>query len=103
MPVFKIAGPHFPQGFSHSANRGFPGTIDRFQNSHGHAEGIAMDGLSRWDLVLWVVVAYGVLMALVRLFLRRRAPWFRRMQQRLALPSRGTAISAAADKHGKVA
>ena len=62
-----------------------------------------MDGLSRWDLVLWVVVAYGVVVALVRLLLRRRTPIFRRLSQRFALQARGTAVAAAADERGKVA
>jgi hypothetical protein len=61
-----------------------------------------MDGLSRWDLVLWVVVAYGVVVALVRLLLRRRAPLFRRLHQRWALQSRGTAVATATDDRAKV-
>lgn len=60
-----------------------------------------MDGLSRWDLVLWVVVAYGVVVALVRLFFSRRPLFGRRLHQRLAMPSRGATI-AAADKPGNV-
>ena len=61
-----------------------------------------MDGLSRWDLVLWVVVAYGVVVALVRLVLRRRASIVRRLNQRWALPARGPSVAATADEAGKV-
>ncbi len=62
-----------------------------------------MDGLSRWDLVLWVVVAYGVVVALVRLLFRRRAPFARRLLQRLSMQSRGAAVAATTDDHGKAA
>ena len=37
-----------------------------------------MDGLSRWDLVLWFVVAYAAVMILVRLMLNHREIVLRR-------------------------
>ena len=43
-----------------------------------------MDGLSRWDLVLWFVVAYAAVMILVRLMLNRRETVLRRCATRLA-------------------
>jgi hypothetical protein len=62
-----------------------------------------MDGLSRWDLVLWVVVAYGVVVALVRLLLRRRTSFIRKLHHRFSMQSRGTAVAATTDDHGEVA
>ena len=43
-----------------------------------------MDGLSRWDLVLWFVVAYAAVMILVRLMLNHRETVLRRCATRLA-------------------
>jgi hypothetical protein len=43
-----------------------------------------MDGLSRWDLVLWIVVAYAAIMALVRMMLNHRESVVRKLRDQLA-------------------
>jgi hypothetical protein len=50
-----------------------------------------MDGLSRWDLVLWFVVAYAAVMILVRLMLNHRETVLRRLRDQVGRPSRRTA------------
>ncbi len=43
-----------------------------------------MDGLSRWDLVLWIVVAYVAVMVLVRLMLQHRDAVLRKVRDQLS-------------------
>ena len=47
-----------------------------------------MDGLSRWDLVLWVVVAYVAVMVLVRLMLNHRDNVMRKLRDELPVQQR---------------
>src|SRR5262249_54202227 len=51
--------------------------------THGTAEDLAMDGLSRWDLVLWIVVGYAAVMALVRMMLNHRDAALRRLRDQV--------------------
>jgi hypothetical protein len=54
-----------------------------------------MDGLSRWDLVIWVVVAYVAVMALVRMMLRHRDSTMRKLRDELAAEQRRAKAAAA--------
>jgi len=42
-----------------------------------------MDGLSRWDLVLWIVVAYVAVTTMVRMMLNHREVVIRRLRDQL--------------------
>jgi hypothetical protein len=44
---------------------------------------MAMDGLSRWDFVLWIVVAYFAVMAMVRLMLAYQRTTVRKLSDQL--------------------
>jgi hypothetical protein len=57
-----------------------------------------MDGLSRWDLVLWIVVAYVAVMVLVRLMLQHRETVFRKVRDQLTTQQRSKNRAAAAEK-----
>jgi hypothetical protein len=43
-----------------------------------------MDGLSRWDLVLWIIVGYVAVMAIVRMILYQRNIVVQKLRQQLA-------------------
>jgi hypothetical protein len=43
-----------------------------------------MEGLSRWDLVLWIVVAYVAVMTIVRMMLHHRNVTVRKLRDQLA-------------------
>jgi hypothetical protein len=67
--------------------------------SHGTAEQTTMDGLSRWDLVLWFVVAYAAVMILVRLMLNHREIVLRRLRDQVATsPRRNSAAPPAEER-----
>jgi hypothetical protein len=57
-----------------------------------------MDGLSRWDLVLWFVVAYAAVMILVRLMLNHREAVVRRLRDQLAATPRRNATAPPAEE-----
>ena len=57
-----------------------------------------MDGLSRWDLVLWIVVAYVAVMVLVRLMLQHRNTVFRKVRDQLAAQHRSKNRPSTAEK-----
>ncbi len=50
-----------------------------------------MDGLSRWDFVLWFVVAYLAVMILIRMMLAHRESVMRKVRDQLALEQRSKA------------
>jgi hypothetical protein len=62
-----------------------------------------MDGLSRWDLVLWIVVAYIAVMALVRLMLRQRETVTRKLRDQLTAQQRRKKPTAAATEERREA
>jgi hypothetical protein len=43
-----------------------------------------MDGWSRWDIVLWIVVAYVAVMTMVRMMLHHRSVTVRKLRDQLA-------------------
>ncbi|HZZ27140.1 MAG TPA: hypothetical protein VFE46_03960 [Pirellulales bacterium] len=43
-----------------------------------------MDGLSRWDVVLWIIVVYVAVTAMVRMMLAYRDATVRKLTDRLA-------------------
>lgn len=47
-----------------------------------------MDGLSRWDLVLWIVIAYVAVMAIVRMMLHHRDTVVRKLRDQAAAQQR---------------
>jgi hypothetical protein len=57
-----------------------------------------MDGLSRWDLVLWFVVAYAAVMILVRLMLNHRETVLRRLRDQVGTPSRRNTVVPPAEE-----
>ncbi len=57
-----------------------------------------MDGLSRWDLVLWFVVAYAAVMILVRLMLNHRETVLRRLRDQVGTPSRRNTVAPPAEE-----
>jgi hypothetical protein len=62
-----------------------------------------MDGLSRWDLVLWIVVAYVAVMALVRLMLNHRETMLHKLRDQLAAQPRRKAAAPAAEEQREAA
>ena len=46
-----------------------------------------MDGLSRWDLVLWIALAYFAVMALVRLMLAYQRTTVQKLRDQLPIQS----------------
>jgi hypothetical protein len=62
-----------------------------------------MDGLSRWDLVLWIVVAYIAVISLVRMMLHHRDVVMRKMRDRLAMEQQRRTAAPAADDVRKAA
>ena len=57
-----------------------------------------MDGLSRWDLVLWFVVAYAAVMILVRLMLNHRETVLRKLRDQVAATPRRNAAAPPAEE-----
>jgi heme exporter protein D len=57
-----------------------------------------MDGLSRWDLVIWIVVAYVAVMVLVRLMLQHRDAVFRNVRDQLTTQHRSKSRPTTAEK-----
>ena len=52
-----------------------------------------MDGLSRWDLVLWIIIAYVAVMAMVRMMLHYRDTVVRKLSDQMAnQPSRKNVV-----------
>ncbi len=43
-----------------------------------------MDGLSRWDLVIWIVIAYIAVMSLIRMMIHYRDTTVRKLSDQLA-------------------
>jgi hypothetical protein len=62
-----------------------------------------MDGLSRWDLVMWFVVAYVAVMALVRMMLRQREIVSRKLRDQLAAQQRRKKPTVAATEERREA
>jgi hypothetical protein len=62
-----------------------------------------MDGLSRWDFVLWIVVAYIAVMALVRLMLNHRETMIGKLREQLAAQPRSKVSSPAVEERREAA
>ena len=62
-----------------------------------------MDGLSRWDLVLWFVVAYIAVISLVRMMLHHRDVVMRKMRDRLTLEQQRRSVAPVVDDARKAA
>ena len=62
-----------------------------------------MDGLSRWDFVLWIVVAYIAVMALVRLMVNHRETMMSKLRSQMAAQPRRKAAAPGAEERREAA
>jgi hypothetical protein len=62
-----------------------------------------MDGLSRWDFVLWIVVAYVAVMAIVRMMLSHRDSVVRKLRDQAAAQQRRKPAAKTTDEERKAA
>jgi len=62
-----------------------------------------MEGLSRWDLVLWVAVAYLAVMAMVRLMIQHRNVTVRKLRDQLERQQRRKAKDSTAGSRREAA
>jgi hypothetical protein len=74
----------------HSPFRRFAATIIRAP-IRNDSEVKCMEGLSRWDFVLWFVVAYLAVMILIRMMLAHRDSVIRKVRDQLDLEQRSKA------------
>ena len=67
------------------------------------AEAQSMDGWSRWDLVLWIVVAYVAVMTMVRMMLHHRNRTGCKLRDQLTRQQRRNNVATSADEKREAA